>query len=62
LHFTNIHIDPFTSEAAGIAADFHEDLTDFSGKINSINGYFTATAHQTGGEWKLRNVHWSLIP
>ena len=61
LHWTDIRIDPLTLKLAGMAATFHENITDASGKQFSFNGYFTATAKQTPQGWKLHNLHWSML-
>src|ERR1035437_8880150 len=61
LHWSNIRIDPFTSKLAGIAAIFHEDITDSAGSKLPHDGYFTGIAHQTSQGWKLHNAHWSII-
>jgi hypothetical protein len=58
----NIKVDPYGADWGSVGADFHEDLTDPSGKTITVEGYFTATAHKTTSGWKLRNVHWSIKP
>jgi hypothetical protein len=60
LRWAHIRIDPLTSRLASIAADFHEDQTNASGKSLAIDGYFTGIAHYDGDCWKLRNAHWSI--
>lgn len=62
LKWRNIKVDPYATDWGSIGADFHEDLIDPSGKIIVVDGYFTATAHQTSNGWKLRNAHWSIKP
>jgi len=59
LKWSNIRIDPLTNNIASIGADFHEDVTDSTAKVTTINGYFTATAVQIDNVWKFRNLHWS---
>ncbi|MEP7107359.1 MAG: hypothetical protein ABI760_05240 [Ferruginibacter sp.] len=59
LSWSNILIDPLTLKFANVAATFHEDITDFSGKTISEDGYFTGIAEKTSQGWKLRNAHWS---
>lgn len=61
LHWNNIRVDPLTTRLAGIAANFHEDITDYEGKKITEDGYFTGIAHQTPQGWQLRNAHWSVI-
>jgi hypothetical protein len=61
LHWSNIHIDPLSVMFAGMAASFHEDITDFTGKKISVDGYFTGIAQKTPHGWQLRNLHWSII-
>jgi hypothetical protein len=60
LNWKHIRIDPLTNDWASIGADFHEDLTDATGKTLSYDGYFTGLAHYDGHNWKLRNLHWSI--
>lgn len=60
LHWSNIHIDPLTDKFANMAANFHEEIVDSSGKISAMNGYFTAVMHRTAQGWKLHNMHWSI--
>ena len=60
LSWSHVRIDPFTSRVAGIAAIFHEDITDTSGRKSPTNGYFTGIAHQTSQGWQLQNAHWSI--
>jgi hypothetical protein len=62
LRWNHVRIDPFTTRLAGIAAIFHEDITDFTGRKSPTDGYFTAIAHQTPQGWELQNAHWSIIP
>ena len=59
LHWSNIRIDPLTTNLASISAVYHEDIRDSSGKMTPHDGYFTGIAHQTSQGWKLRNAHWS---
>jgi hypothetical protein len=61
LQFNSLRIDPLSAQLASMGADFHEDLTDSSGKVLSVDGYFTALAVSTVGGWKIRNLHWSLL-
>lgn len=61
LDWSNIRIDPFTSNFASIAATWHEEITDFTDKKISQGGYFTAIAEKTIHGWKLRNAHWSVL-
>lgn len=60
LKWDKVRIDPLTTDLASIATDFHEKLTDISGKSLGFDGYFTATAHHSLAGWKLRNVHWPI--
>lgn len=62
LKWSAIRVDPLTSEIAVMAARFHEDAADASGKITPYDGYFTAIIHKTAKGWKFRNEHWSLKP
>ncbi|HTD42178.1 MAG TPA: hypothetical protein VK671_16225 [Mucilaginibacter sp.] len=62
LKWSAIRVDPLTSQIAIMAANFHEDAADASGKITPYDGYFTATIHKTEKGWKFRNEHWSLKP
>jgi hypothetical protein len=62
LSWNQIRIDPFTNQLAGIAANFHEDITDTTGKKKPSDGYFTGTAHRTFQGWQLQNAHWSIKP
>ena len=61
LQYDNIRIDALQQDIAGVAADFHEILTNAAGKNNSYNGFFTAIAVQTSQGWKFRNVQWSTV-
>jgi hypothetical protein len=60
LRWNNLRVDPLSSDLALIGADFHEDLSNISGKIISIDGYFTGMASLSNNRWKLRNLHWSI--
>jgi hypothetical protein len=67
--FSDIQIDLFDLNPkekavgiAGVAAIFHEDITDFAGRKIPSDGYFTGIAHQTSQGWQLQNAHWSIIP
>jgi hypothetical protein len=60
LQWSAIRIKPLSGQFASMGAKFHEDLRDTSGRVNSFDGYFTATAHQTPKGWKYLNVHWSI--
>ena len=62
LRWSDVRIDPYTLTLAGIAAGYHEVLTDVSGKTISSDGYFTGTAEKLSTGWQLRNSHWSAIP
>lgn len=59
LRWSDLRIDPYSPALAGMAAVYHEDLTDTSGKVISEDGYFTGTAEKTAAGWQLRNGHWS---
>ena len=60
LQWSNVRIDPLTLKFANIAANWHEDMTDFSDNKTSQEGYFTAIAEKTLQGWQLRNAHWSV--
>jgi len=60
LKWNNLRIDSLTPGMALMASDFHEDITDSTGKTIASDGYFTGIAQQTPGAWKLRNAHWSI--
>jgi hypothetical protein len=62
LKWSNIRVDPLTNQIACIGSDYHEDVTDSTGKVTPYDGYFTATAVLVNDEWKLRNMHWSDKP
>jgi hypothetical protein len=62
LSYSQVRIDPYSSKIAGVAATYHEDITDTAGKISPSEGYFTAIAEQTTNGWQLRNAHWSTNP
>lgn len=61
LHWSDVRIDPLSNKLAGIAAFYHEDIPDTTGKLIPHEGYFTATARQTSLGWKLHNAHWSSL-
>jgi len=61
LEWNQLRIDPLTSELASIGGNFHEDLTDSSGKIIESDGYLTAVAKRTNRGWKFGNLHWSML-
>jgi hypothetical protein len=61
LSWNHVRIDPFSSQVAGVAAVFHEDITDTAGRKSPSDGYFTGIAHQTAQGWQLRNAHWSIV-
>jgi SnoaL-like domain len=62
LQLNHVRIDPLTRQFASIGADFHEEMTDSAEKIIPVEGYFTAVARQTDRGWKLRSLHWSILP
>jgi hypothetical protein len=62
LQFSSLRIEPLNDQLASLGSEFHEELTDTSGKILSVDGYITALAVSSGDGWKFRNLHWSLIP
>ena len=62
LKWSAIRIDPLTPEVAIMAAGYHEDITDPSGKVTPYDGYFTALVHKTAKGWKFRDEHWSSTP
>jgi hypothetical protein len=62
LRWKDVRIDPLSNDLATAAAGFHEDISLANGKTMSFDGYFTATAHFDGHAWKLRNLHWSILP
>jgi hypothetical protein len=61
LRWSGVQIDALTNEFANIAAFYHEDIPDSSGKKIPHDGYFTAIAHHTSQGWKLHNAHWSSM-
>ena len=62
LQWHDIRIEPLTSDFVQVAASFHEDITDATGKKIPEDGYFTGLAHHTSTGWKLMSAHWSVIP
>lgn len=60
LQWKDIRIDPLTQNFADMAATFHEDITDITGKTMPYDGYFTAIAERGTQGWQLRNAHWSI--
>lgn len=62
LQWSNTRIDPLTNSIASIGSNYHEDITDKSGKTTAYDGYFTATTVLINDDWKLRNIHWSSKP
>ena len=60
LRWSGLRIDPYTPGLAGMAATFHEDLTDAAGNTIPQDGYFSGTAEKTATGWQLRNAHWSI--
>jgi hypothetical protein len=60
LQLSNLRIDSLNEAMAFIGADFHEDLTDSTGKMIHADGYVTALIKQTDRGWKFRNLQWSL--
>jgi hypothetical protein len=61
LRWDHERVDPLNSSMASVAADFHEELTDSTGKTVQEQGFFTGIAEQTTSGWQLRNAHWSVI-
>lgn len=61
LQWNQLRIDPLTSGLASIGGNFHEDLTDSSGKVIQSGGYLTAVVKLTNRGWKFRNLHWSML-
>lgn len=62
LKWSAIRVDPLTPGIAVMAAGYHEDITDASGKTTPYDGYFTALVHKTANGWKFRDEHWSSPP
>ena len=60
LKWLNVRVDALSQQIATVAANFHENLTNATGKVTGIDGYFTATARKTSKGWKYRNAHWSI--
>jgi hypothetical protein len=60
LSWSNIRIDPLTPKFASFAANWHEEITYFTGNKTPYDGYFTAVAEKTSQGWQLRNAHWSV--
>jgi len=60
LGWKNLRVDPLTATYASLGADFHEDISMANGPKQSIDGYFTATAHFDGSRWRLRNMNWAI--
>lgn len=60
LHWSDIRIDPMTSNFANIAATWNEDITDSTDNKTSQRGYFTAVAEKSLQGSQLRNAHWSV--
>jgi hypothetical protein len=61
LRWGNVRIDPLTDKFADVAANWQEDMTDFSDNKMSQSGYFTGIAEKTSSGWQLRNAHWSAV-
>lgn len=59
LEWSDVQVDPISISFAGVAANWHEDITDSANKTVSQSGYFTAIAVNTSNGWRLRNAHWS---
>lgn len=62
LRWENIKTSVISDDFATLGAAFKEELTDTTGKVLFVTGYFTGTAHKTDDGWKLRNAHWSIKP
>jgi len=60
LRWDNMRIDPISDNFAVVAANWKENLTDFSNNKISEGGYFTGLAEKTSKGWQLRNCHWSV--
>jgi hypothetical protein len=61
LSWKNIRVDSLAEGLASLSADFHEDITDNTGKKIPEDGYFTSVAQYTIQGWRLCNAHWSTI-
>ncbi len=59
LKWSDVRVDALTPEIAIMAAKYHEDITDNSGKTTPYDGYLTATVEHTFKGWEFLNVHWS---
>lgn len=59
LQWSHVQVDPLTTTLAGVAAAWHEEITDISGDTSSHDGFFTATAEKASEGWQFRNAHWS---
>jgi SnoaL-like domain len=62
LEWSGLRIDPSSPESAMMGASFREWLTDSSGRILAVQGYFTGWARKTDQGWKLAIAHWSTMP
>jgi SnoaL-like domain len=60
LTWNDVRIDSLAPHLAVFAASFHEILVNVTGKQETSNGYFTGVAEYVGGDWKLRDAHWSI--
>jgi hypothetical protein len=61
LRWSDLRIDPLTTGFASAGAEFHEEISDSSGKMTPYDGYFTGVAESTDRGWQLRSAHWSSI-
>ena len=57
----DLRVDPLTPQLAVIGASYHEIRVDAVGNRVDETGFFTATAENKNGQWRLRNAHWSVI-
>ena len=60
LTWSDLKIDPLSSDLAVLRAYWFEVITDSSGNRTPSEGYFTGIVKYTPVGWKFRNLHWSI--
>jgi len=58
----DLRVDVLAPSLAVVGTTYQEVRESPDGDELTENGYFTGLAEQQGGEWRFRDVHWSVVP
>jgi hypothetical protein len=59
LNWSDVSVDPLTTQLAVFRASFHEVVMERSGHEMKQDGFCTATVERNALGWQFRNLHWS---